>query len=131
MLLIDETYNFAHIDIDGKYIILSDSEEDVQKHSSRSYLRNVRYKIKENGTLEISGSENIYQYTSDIKRLDELKSNIHPKYIQVAYSPKSIFKKERLEDYRYVQFEYVVLTDKFITYSLPSNQFIIKKIQTL
>lgn len=26
-------YNFARIDIDDKYIILSDSEEDVQKNS--------------------------------------------------------------------------------------------------
>lgn len=126
-----ETYNFAYININDKNIILSDSEEDILKYAHSSYLRNVKYQVKENGQIEISGSENIYKYSDDITRLDKLNYKVHPKYIQVAYSPKSIFSKERVEDYKFVRYEYIALTDKFVTYSLPPNQFIIKKIQNL
>ena len=124
-------YNFARIDIDDKYIILSDSEEDVQKNSSRSYLRNVKYRIKENNQIEISGNENIYSYADNITPLEKLDCEVHPKYIKSAYSPKSIFSREKVEDYKYVQYTYIILTNKLVTYTLPLNQFVIKEIQTL
>lgn len=36
-----------------------------------------------------------------------------------------------VEDYKYVQYTFIILTNKLVTYTLPLNQFVIKEIQTL